>query len=272
MSFRIRSNSAALNAQNSLVRASRGQSNTMARVSSGMRITKAADDAAGLAVSENLESRIRSMSAARRNINDGLSAASTAEGANHEVSQILKRMRELAVQSSSETLASSERTYVQDEVDQLASEMRRIFETTEFNGVALFDFGGAGSTLDVQVGINDTAFDTIGIRVAAVTGISALSLSTATSAQAALVALDTGLDTLNSQRSDLGASFNRLSAALRNVEVASENTQGSKSEIKDADFAQETSQLVRFEILQNASVAMLAQANQLQQSALRLIG
>jgi flagellin len=248
---------------------------TFSRISSGLRINKAGDDAAGLAVAENLSAEQQSLRQAARNTNDGISVIQTAEGATNEVADILKRMRELAIQSSSETLANSERAYIQDEYDQLSQEVDRISAVTNFNGVNLAD--GSKSTLDVQVGIFNTTSDRIAVQLGDLRATSLavdkanISLDNAASAQAALTSLDTAIDSINKMRSDFGSVQNRLESSLNNLHVYTENLAGAESRIRDADFAFETAQMTKYQTMQQAGIAILGQANQLSQGALRLI-
>ena len=223
MSLTVNTNVSSLSAQANLSRTSRSLAGTFSRLSSGLRISKAADDAAGLGVAENLDTIARSARVAMRNANDGISVIATAEGATNEVGNILKRMRELAVQSSSETLADDERAYVQDEFEQLSSEVDRIANSTEFNGTALTD--GSTTSMAVQIGVNGTSSDQVSISLgdlrATALGVdtASLDLSTATGAQAALADLDTALDTVSAQRGSFGAVQNRLGSALSNLET-----------------------------------------------------
>ena len=275
MALTVVTNTTSLSAQTQLNRTTRSLGNTFERISSGLRINKAADDAAGMAVAENLSAASRSARVAMRNTNDGISVLQTAEGAAEEVVNIVKRMRELAVQSASETLANAERAYIQDEYDELASEVDRIALTSEFNGLNLAD--GTISQMDVQVGINNSVNDRITITTgdlrATVLGIdtAAVDVSTATGAQAAMTTLDTALDSLNSYRSGFGAVQNRLDSALRNTETYQENLASAESQIRDADFAWETAQMAKDQILQQAGTSILAQANQLPSAALSLL-
>lgn len=274
MSLVVNTNVAALNSLNHLSKTQKTLSGNLSRISSGLRITSAADDAAGLAVAENLDSDHRSLMQAGRNINDGISIIQTAEGATNEVANILKRMRELATQSSSETLASSERVYVQDEYLQLHSEVNRIASVTEFNGVALTD--GSDTALDVQAGIFNTPDDRVSIALGdlrtSTLGLSGLvTLSSVSGAQSALDTFDNALTSVNSYRSTLGSIQNRLDSSLRNIETYAENLKSAESHIRDADFAYETAQMTKNQIMQQAGVAILGQANQLGQGALRLL-
>jgi len=276
MALTVNTNMASMNALNALNGTSRNLSTSFRKISSGLRITQAGDDAAGLAVAENLDAASRSLRQAMRNTNDGISVIQTAEGATAEVANILKRMRELAVQSSSDTLADTERAYIQDEYEQLEAEIGRISAVTEFNGVALAD--GTNSSIDVQVGINDSGDDrislTLGDLSAATLGVDtgSLDLSSSAGAQAALDDLDTALDTVNGYRSSYGAVQNRLESALTNLETYTENLSAAESQVRDADFAYETAEMAKFQIMQQAGVAVLGQANAMNQAALRLVG
>lgn len=272
----VNTNMPSANALNKLTQTTKKLSTSFEHISSGLRINKAADDAAGLGMAENLDAQGRSLRQAQRNANDGVSVLEVAEGATSEVANIIKRMRELAVQSSSETLDNTERAYIDDEFTQLAGEVDRIAQVTEFNGVKVSD--GSNTQLDVQVGANNSANDritlTLGDLRATMLGIDATSidLSTSGGAQAALTVLDGALDDVNGYRSKMGASQNRLESALRNLGTYSESIQGAESRIRDADYAYETAQMSKLQIMQQAGVAVLGQANQLGQSALRLIG
>ena len=205
----VNSNTTAMNALGNLNRTNRGLTSTFAKISSGLRINSAADDGAGLAVAENLASDFRSLQQAQRNTHDGISVIQTAEGATNEVADILKRIRELAVQSSSETLHNNERTYIQDEFQELTKEVDRIANVTEFNGIALSN--ATNAELNVQVGIFDTDNDRIAIQLGDLRASSlsvdtgSVNLSNVASAQAALATLDTALDSVNQFRSDFGA-------------------------------------------------------------------
>lgn len=274
MSLTVNTNLSSISAVNNLNRTQSSLSTTFGRISSGLRINKAADDAAGLAVSENLDAVGRSLEAAKRNANDGISVIQTAEGATAEVGSILKRMRELAVQASSETLDTSERAYIQDEVDSLVSEIDRISNVTEFNGVLLTE--GTNTGLDIQVGAMDSANDritvTLGDLGAATLTVNGLDVDDAANAQSSITTIDTAIDSVNQYRSTYGAVQNRLSSALNNLDIYAENIASAKSRITDADFAKEAAELSKLQIMSQAGVAILGQANQVNQGALRLIG
>ena len=274
MGLTVNTNIASMNALNNLNGTQRSLSKTLGRVSSGLRVNSAADDAAGLGTAENLDAAQRSLRVASRNTSDGISVVQTAEGATEEVANVIKRMRELAVQSASETLATTERGYIVDEFDALSSEIDRIAAVTDFNGVQLTD--GTSTALSVQVGIDGTANDQIDINLgdlqASSLNIDSVDLSSAGSAQSALATLDTALDDVNGYRSDFGAVQNRLESAMRNLETYTQNLAQAESNIRDADFAFEAAELSKFQIMQQAGVAVLGQANAISQGALRLIG
>ena len=280
MAMVVNSNLTSMNALGNLNRTNRSLNETFQNISSGLRVNNAADDAAGLAVSENLQSQQMSLRQAQRNTHDGISVIQTAEGATDEVGDILKRMRELAVQSSSETLANTERDYIQDEFKQLTAEVDRIADVTEFNGISLTN-GSAGLTgtndMNVQVGIHDSSDDRINIELgdlqAATLKVDTgnVDLSNVTSAQSALETIDNAIDKVNKYRSDYGAVQNRLESALNSLEVYTENVAGAESRIRDADFAHETAEMSKYQVMQQAGVAILGQANGLSQGALRLI-
>lgn len=275
MALVVNTNTAATNSITNLNRSTRALGNSFRRISSGLRVDKAADDAAGLAVAENLESVSRSARVAMRNANDGVSIIATAEGAAEEIGNILKRMRELAVQSSSETLASGERAYLETEFDELIDEIDRISTTTTFNGVALAD--GTNTTLDVQVGVNNTSNDQITISLsdlgASTLGVDtgSITISDVTSAQSAIALVDSAIDSVATVRAGLGASENRINSALNNLEVYTENLEAAESRIRDADFAYETSVMSKNQIMQQAGTAVLAQAKNISQGALSLL-
>ncbi len=275
MSMTVRTNIAAMVAQGSLGRTNKNLATSLNRISSGMRINRAADDAAGLGVVTNLETSIISARQGMRNANDGISIIQTAESASNEVTDILQRMRELAVQSSSETLDDDERAYIDDEFQELAGEVNRIAEVTEFNGLALANNGN--TSLDVQVGIQNASTSRITIELGDLRSTSLgvdtgnVSLATVTSAQTAIDAIDSALDSVNSYRSAFGAVQNRLDSALNNSQVYVEQLASAQSSVMDADFATETSDLTKLQIMQQAGVASLAQAKNINQSVISLL-
>lgn len=269
----VRTNIASMMAAGQLGRTNRGLTNSLGKISSGLRINSAAEDAAGLGVATNLESQVISTRQAMRNTNDGISIIQTAESAANEVTDILQRMRELAVQSSSETLADSERSFITDEFNQLRSEVGRIASVTEFNGIALTD--GNTSTISVQVGIQNASSSRIDIQLGDLTttglGIDSLAMSTVTNARNAIDSIDTALSSVNGFRSQFGSVQNRLDSALNNSQVNVEALSSAASQIMDTDFATETSNLTKLQIMQQAGVASLAQAKNINQSVISLL-
>jgi len=273
MAITVKTNSTSASVLTDLNKTSRALSRSFERISSGLRIARAADDAAGLGVAESLRAAHTSAAVATRNVNDGMSIIAVAEGASTEVGNILVRMRELAVQGSSETLADDERGNVNDEYAALQTELDRIANVTEFNGILLTE--GTTATLDVQVGIHDTANDritiTLGDLSAGTLGIGAIDMATVTGAQASISLIDAAIATVSGYRSDLGAVENRLSSALNNLETFMETTVAAESAIRDADFGSETAQLSQNQILQQAGVSVLQQAKSINQAALGLL-
>jgi flagellin len=275
MALTVNTSVPTLNAINNLAKTQRSLSGSFERISSGMRIAKAADDAAGLGVATNLQAQSSSGKQAMRNTNDGISIIQTAEGAMDEVGDILNRMRELAVQSSSETLDDDERAYIQDEYEQLTGEVDRIANVTEFNGIKLSD--GTNADLDVQVGTMDSVDDRISITLGDLSAgtlavdTGSVDLSSAATAQDAITTIDSAIDSVNSYRSDLGSVQNRLDSALSSMENYTVNLQSAESRIRDADFAVETAELSKQQILSQAGTTVLAQAKGLNQSALSLL-
>jgi flagellin len=276
MSMSIRTNISSLNAQRNLGNNQSLLDSSLSRLSSGYRITKAGDDAAGLGISTKLEAQIRSYSQASRNANDGLSVIQSTESALNEQANILTRLRELAMQSASDGIGNTERGYVQQEAGQLINELERIAQVTEYNGTALLT--GAGSALDFQVGVANSSNDRIQFTaVNATTGasglnVSGLSLSVKASAQTALATIDSALAAVSTARSTIGAAGNRLESSIRNIQAFAESLSAANSRIRDVDVAEETSRLSRSQILAQAGVSVLAQANQMPQLALKLLG
>jgi len=279
MAQMINTNVPSLTAQRNLS-ASQGQlATSIGRLSSGLRINSAKDDAAGLAIANRMDSQARGMNVAIRNSMDGISLAQTAEGGLGKVSDMLQRMRELAVQSSNATNTSTDRDSLNNEFRQLADEIDRTLNATKFNGQAILS-GAAGSQV-FQVGSESTSYDQLTVttgnmatsaNIAAVTGtVGIISGTTGSNAQSMITAIDLALTTVNSERSTYGAVQNRFEAIIANLQVASENQSAAKSRIMDADFAAETAALTRTQILQQAGTAMLAQANQLPQQVLQLL-
>jgi flagellin len=277
MGMRITTNVASINAQRTLATTQREIAKSSAQLSSGNRITRAADDAAGLAISENLKSQIRSFSQASRNANDGISMVSVAEGGLGEISNILTRMRELGIQAASDTVGEKERGFIDKEVQQLKSEVQRISKTTRFGKTNLID--GSGEKFDIQVGINNNDFeDRISFDPSELNAtvdnlqIDGLDFTSKSNAQEALMTLDDAQITVSSFRSNIGALQNRFLSTVENLGVQHENLSAANSRIRDADIAQATSEAARNMVLLNASTSVLSQSNQNPQLALKLIG
>ncbi|MEC8192994.1 MAG: flagellin [Myxococcota bacterium] len=274
MALTVNTNVTAMSAANTLNNTQGALSQTLARVSSGMRITRAADDAAGAAVAQNLSTEARSGRQAIRNANDGISVVQTAEAATKEVLSILDRLRELAVQSSSDTLATTERGYIQTETAQLTAEIDRIADSSEFNGLQLSD--GSNTTLSVQVGVTSGATSRIDITLGDLTdsglGVNSLSLATASSARTAIGTVDTAINSVNSIRAAYGATQNRLDSAVNNMSSYVEALSAAASQIQDADYAHETAEMTRLQVMQQAGVAALGQARSMNSSVIGLLG
>lgn len=276
MGLRIATNVASMNAQRNLGISNEKQSVTLNKLSSGARITKAGDDAAGLAISEKLKGSIRSLQQANRNANDGISLIQTAEGGINEVSNILLRLRELSVQAASDTVGNVERGFTNKEFQQLKSEIDRIANVTKFNGTSLLN--GSGETLDFQVGIenipeNDrlqysTAMSDVTLGKL---GLSDTGVSDKQTAQDNLAKIDMAIQNVNENRASLGALQNRLTSTVQNLGVTTENLAAANSRIRDADMATESSELTKQTILSQAGTAVLAQANSSQNQALKLL-
>ena len=277
MALRISTNVASLNAQKNLSRTHEGLDRSLARLSSGYRINQAADDAAGLAISENLRGQIRGMKQASRNSEDGVSLVQVAEGGLQEMSNMLIRLRELGVQASSDTIGDTERKFLDVEYQQLKSEMQRISEVTEFNGRDLLN--GTGGIIDIQVGTHNDPFkDRISFNSSAANsslealGMTAEGLATKEQAQQGLSVVDTAMTSVNAMRANFGAMQNRLNSTIANLSIAHENYSAANSRIRDTDVAEETAELTRNNILMQAGVSVLGQANQAQQIAMKLLG
>lgn len=276
MGMRIATNVTAINAIRNLTGSQRVMASSSAQLSSGSRINKAADDAAGLSISENMKSQIRSSVQARRNANDGISLVQTAEGSLGEISNIITRLRELAIQASSDTIGDKERILVDTEAQQLKGEIQRISNTTAWNSTKLLD--GSTPVFDFQVGTFATEDDVISFDSSRnVATLDALTLSDLDYTQkegsrAAIDALDTAQSGVNGMRANLGALQNRLTSTVDTLAVAEENISAANSRIRDTDVAQTSSEMARNQVLLQAGTATLAQANQSQQLALKLIG
>lgn len=277
MALRIATNVQALAAQRFLSTNHEMQNRSLERLSSGSRINRAGDDAAGLAISEKLKAHIRSMRQANRNANDGVALIQVAEGAMNEVSNILIRVRELSIQSSSDTINDVERGFIDKEVQHLKAEIDRIANSTEYNGRKLLN--GTGGDLDIQVGIHNDpvqdrfVFDTANrATTLSSLGIDGVGVADKPTAQNNLEVLDTAISKINENRAGLGALQNRLFSTINNLGIYTENLEGAHSRIRDTDMAEETSQLVKMNILTQANISTLAQANANPQLVLKLLG
>jgi flagellin len=276
MGLRISTNVAAINARRMLVHSTEAQQNSLERLSSGSRINKAGDDAAGLAISENLRAQIRGLRQAKRNASDGISLVQVTEGGLNEISNILVRLRELAVQASSDTIGDTERSFANKEFQSLKSEIERIAESANYNGTQVL--AGREQPIDVQVGIFNTANDRLSYdtkvadsRLEAL-GITDETVANKEGAQNSLSKLDNGMKRVNEVRSTLGAMQNRLQSTINNLAIYDENLSAANSRIRDVDIAEESSELTKENILQQAGVSVLSQANTSQQLALKLLG
>ena len=283
----INTNLASLNSQRALNTSQSSLATSMQRLSSGLRVNSAKDDAAGLAIAERMNSQVRGMNAAVRNANDGISMAQTAEGSLGKVADALQRMRELAVQSANATNSGSDKDSLDKEFGELAKEIQRVLGGTTFNGKHVL--GAQAGPMQFQVGANTTADDTIDITTKNLTTDATITVVAGTDNTGAGRALidnsagvaaihtvidniDTALDTVNAERATLGASQSRFESVISNLQVSVENQTAARSRIMDADFAAETAHLSRANILQQAGNAMVAQANQLPQQVLKLLG
>ncbi len=275
MGIRINTNVASINTQRHLYNATVRYNKSMEKLSSGLRINRAADDAAGLAISEGLKSDIRALQQASRNAADGVSMVQTAEGALDEVSNILLRMKELAEQSLNGTLSDTERTYLDSEYTQLTAEIDRISDSAEFNGVKLLDGTAIGGAVAIQVGIGTQTYDSITIDLSGDLDSAGLTIAvgvdTAVNAGTAMGEIDAAIETVSSARSGFGAIQNRLESSIRNINNQTENLSAANSRIRDVDVANETSTMTSNQILQQAGVSMLAQANMTTGLALTLL-
>jgi flagellin len=277
MGLRINTNLQAMIAQRNLDQNRRAQEGSLERLSSGNRINRAGDDAAGLAISERIRASTRSLSQAGRNAQDGISMIQVAEGGTNEIANILVRMRELSIQGASDTIGDKERSFIDKEVQQLRAEIDRIASTTEFNGTKLLN--GSGNKLEIQVGINNNAaqdrlvFDAQQQNVGTdALGIEGISTANKESSQVNLAKLDSALTRLNENRSALGALQNRLQSTINNIGTYRENLEAARSRIRDTDMAAETSELTKNNILAQAGISVLGQANANPQQVLKLLG
>jgi len=274
MALYVNTNVSSLNSQRQLINSGKSLDTAFQRLSSGLRINSAADDAAGLQISNRLTSQIQGLDQAIRNANDGISLAQVAEGAMDEITGALQRIRVLSVQSQNGINSSSDRLALQKEVSALKAEISRIASTTQFGGVKLLDGkysstflvgANAGQTISVNISRTGGGFGTSGL------GLSTLSISSLAGASRALASIDSAISIIDSKRADLGAIQNRFQSTIRNLSNIVENVSAARSRIKDTDFAKETAELTRSQILQQASTTILAQSNQRPQSALSLL-
>jgi len=280
--MRINHNISSLITQGALYQVNSANTKTLEKLSTGLRINRASDDAAGLSISENLRSQVVGLGVAKRNAQDGVALLQIAEGGLNEISSILQRMRELAVQSSNDTLTSTERNYTNQEYQALTSEIDRIVNTTMYNGQSLLTgtgFGGVGMASSIlHIGPNDAVADQITITIDTMTtsgtvlDIDGSTLSSQLASVSAITSLDAAINQVNSTRSDLGAYVNRLEHAINNIINQEHNNQAAESLIRDTDFAVETAAFTKNQILMQSSTAMLAQANQVPQNVLALLG
>lgn len=275
MSLRIYNNVEAQNAHRQLSVNSASLSRTMERLSSGLRINRAADDAAGLAVSEQMRTKIRGMQVASRNAQDGISLVQVADGALNGVGDMLQRMRDLAVQAANGTFTDQQRANLDAELQALVAEVNRVSSDTDFNGIKILSgsVSTAASAVTLQVGAD--ASQSIAFTIATMNtqqlGVSGIAISTANSASAAIASIDAAIVTVNQARANMGAVQNRLEQTINRLKLTAENLQAAESRIRDADMASEMIEMTKRQILQQSGTAMLAQANQLPQSVLQLL-
>lgn len=273
--MRINHNIAALNTYNQLTKNQGAAANSLEKLSSGLRINSAADDAAGLAISEKMRGQIRGLEMAQKNAQDGISLIQTAEGALNETHSILQRMRELAVQSANDTNTTSDRQELQKEVEQLTAEIDRIATNTEFNTKTLLSGGLSGTANALKFHIGANSGQSISLEINSMTasglGVSGLSISGQTSADKAITTIQNAIDTVSAQRAKLGAYQNRLDHTINNLGTSAENLTAAESRIRDVDMAKEMMAFTKNNILTQAAQAMLAQANQQPQGVLQLL-
>ena len=274
MGLRVNTNAASINAQRNLSNVTERLGSNFRRLSTGLRISSAADDAAGLAISERLRSQIRSLDQAKRNANDGISLVQTAEGALNEVSSILTRLRELAIQSSNGSVSGQDKETLDEEFQSLVNEVNRIGRSTEFNGIKLLD--GSSSSVSFQVGFGTTSgIDTISVSLSAALSttlsLQSLDIGSGGVTTTAITNIDAAINKISSLRGSLGAIQNRLGSTINNLAITVENLSSAESRIRDVDVAVETSSLTRNSILQQAAISILAQANTQPQAALQLL-
>jgi flagellin len=274
MGLRVNTNVASINAQRNLANVNLALERNFSRLSTGLRIAVAADDAAGLAISERLRAQVRSLEQAKRNANDGISFTQTAEGALNEVSAILVRLRELSIQSANGATSNNDRETLDEEFQALVSEINRIGRTAEFNSIKLLD--GSTSSVSFQVGFGTTAgIDTLSVSLSpslsTSLNLNTLDIGSGGNSSLAITNIDAAINTVSSLRGRLGALQNRLGSTINNIAISVENLSAAESRIRDVDVAYETAQLTRNSILQQASISVLSQANAVPTSALTLL-
>ncbi|MGV8145778.1 MAG: flagellin [Alkaliphilus sp.] len=269
--MRINNNLMAINTHRQLGITNAASGKAMEKLSSGFRINRAGDDAAGLSISEKMRGQIRGLNMASRNAQDGISMIQTAEGALNETHAILQRMRELAVQSASDTNVTADRVALQNEVSELVTEIGRIATATQFNTQVLLTGGVAAAVIHIGANAGEALNLTIGDMQAGALGVSGISISAQASADAAITTINAALESVSAQRSTLGAVQNRLEHTIKNLDNASENLLAAESRVRDVDMAKEMMNFTKQNILQQAATAMLAQANQAPQGVLQLL-
>ncbi len=272
MSLFIATNVASLNAQSNLAHTQINLQTSFARLSSGYRINSAADDAAGLGISDSMVAQIRSYSVAERNANDGISMSQTADGAGAQVTSMLQRMRELSVQAANGSLQDADRANANVEFQALVSEIDRVASTTQFNGISLLT---GASTIGFQVGIGTTSSDMVNVKfgdfTAATLGVSGKDVTSAANSLTSITAIDTALASVATERATFGAVVNRFQSTVQNLQSMRTNLSAANSRIRDVDVAEETASMARSQVLSQAGAAVLAQANQAPQLALSLL-
>ena len=277
MGISLRTNVASIQANTSLNRSNEKLTQSMTRLSSGLRINSAGDDAAGLAISEKFKADLRSLQQTRRNAMDGISLIQTAEGGLSEVSSILMRMRELAIQGATDTISNEQKLFLQEEFQELKDEISRIGSTAEFNGLTLLSGNYiGGNQLTFQVGLTGQTTQQISVSLSTMSadalGLGTISITTSDLSRNTLSVIDSAIQGLSAQRAVMGAAQNRLQVAINNMNTQFANVSASNSRIRDVDVAEETAELTKNQILMQAGVSVLAQANQIPQQALSLLG
>lgn len=274
----IQTNTSSLNAQRNLNRTGRFLNRSITRLSSGLKINSAADDAAGIAVSEGLRAQIRGFDQAIENANDGIAILQTTEGSYNSISDLLIRMRELAVQAANDSLTNKERGYLSTEFEDLTTELTRISDVSEYNGVKLLDgtAGDGAGNLVFQIGTRNTVNDQIPVALkdqdATSLGVDVLAIDALANAQASITGIDTALDALATDRATLGSKINELNVTVDNLALTVENLSAANSQIRDADVSKESAEFTKYNVLMQSGVAMLSQANGVPQMALKLLG